>query len=166
MQATAKKLREADPKKWTQERLAQVFGVSQRAVAYWEAEWTTMHNRSASNVQQAPQKPDSRVKLSTEAKAQAGARVKAGETQAQVAADYGVDQAAVSRTGRLNGVCVIPDPVMCTKPGERHVTGCHMGGEIHLTCTPVHVRMHSRVQFGAATLAGVRSRMWDVFEEI
>lgn len=96
MQATAKKLRETDPKKWTQERLAQTFGVDRTTVTKWESDWD-MHNVNVHIVQQAPQKPDSRVKLSTEAKAEAVARVKAGESQAQVAADFGVDRATVSR---------------------------------------------------------------------
>ena len=44
--------------------------------------------------------PDSRVKLSQDAKKKVAKRVKAGESQAQVAADYGVSQQHVSKVAK------------------------------------------------------------------
>lgn len=96
MKAIAEKLRQADPKKWTQEKLANAFGVGDSTVSRWEDEWDVLHNSRTGNVQQ-PEKPDARVKLTGEGKAQAIVRVKAGESQAQVAADYGVSKSTVSR---------------------------------------------------------------------
>ena len=69
LKATAKALREEDPKKWTQERLAQTFGVDQKTVSRWEAEWEGMHNRQTPNTQHESAKPDARVKLTADGKA-------------------------------------------------------------------------------------------------
>lgn len=97
MKASAKALREENPKKWTQERLAQTFGVDQKTVSRWEAEWDSLHNRQTPNTQREPEKPDARVKLTKEGKAKAIERVKAGESITQVAADLGVNKSTVSR---------------------------------------------------------------------
>ena len=78
MKASAKALREENPKKWTQERLAQTFGVAQNTVSDWEAEWA-LHNIGTDNMQREPEKPDARVKLTADGKAKAIERVKAGE---------------------------------------------------------------------------------------
>ena len=96
MKASAKALREEDPKKWTQERLAQTFGVDQATVSRWVDE-DGMHNMQTHNVQREPEKPDARVKLTKEGKAKAIERVKAGESITQVAADLGVNKSTVSR---------------------------------------------------------------------
>jgi len=88
MQAIAKQLRESDPKKWTQKAVADVLGVAQQTVADW---FTT--NTGAGNGCTI----DARVKLTPDEKQAAVDRVLAGETQEQVAADFGVTQQAVGK---------------------------------------------------------------------
>lgn len=84
-----KALRGQDVKQWTQARLASMLGVDQATVSRW---------LDTSNVQSHKpcKKPDARVKLNEEAKDAVVNRVEAGESQAQVAADFGVTQQAVS----------------------------------------------------------------------
>ncbi len=97
MKASAKALREENPKKWTQEKLAETFGITQQCVAKWQDEWDSLHDTTGGNMQREPEKPDARVKLTKEGKAKAIERVKAGESITQVAADLGVNKSTVSR---------------------------------------------------------------------
>jgi site-specific DNA-methyltransferase (adenine-specific) len=101
MKATAKRLREENPKKWTQKRVAEVLGVARNTVSTWFPEKPSTTNVSADNVSKptvpSPPKPDARVKINPAAKPAIAAEVKAGKSQAQVAADLGVSQQAVSR---------------------------------------------------------------------
>jgi ParB-like chromosome segregation protein Spo0J len=87
--ALAKSFREADAKKWTQKRVAELLGVSQQSVAKWFSSNTTSSKATKPT-------PDARVKVNTAAKKAIAKRVKAGESQAQVAADFGVSQKTVS----------------------------------------------------------------------
>lgn len=83
----AKRLRELDAKKWTQKRLAELLGIGQQTVSDW------FSNNTESGISS---KPDARVKLSEDAKRVVAERIEAGETQAQVAADFGVSQKTAS----------------------------------------------------------------------
>jgi len=90
----AKKLRESDAKRWTQQAVGALLGVAQQTVASW---FTT--NTSDGNGSKLP-KPDARVKLNTAAKEVVVARIEAGEPQQQVAADFGVCQQTVSKIAK------------------------------------------------------------------
>jgi len=93
MKETAKKLREEDAKKWTQAKVAEALGVEQNTVSRWlDDNKSNIRSDKANN----PAPPDARVKLNKAAKEVAVQQVKAGKTQAQVAADFGVSQATVS----------------------------------------------------------------------
>jgi len=83
----AKELRKADSKRWTQKQVAELLGVARPTVVAW---FST--NVSADK----GTKPDARVKLNTKAKEVVAERVKKGESQSQVAADFGVCQKTVS----------------------------------------------------------------------
>jgi len=105
MKAVAKELREADKKHWTQARLATVFGVDQRTVSYWFVK-DSRTNTKVGNTSNAT--PDARVKVSPVEKPTIAKRVKAGESQSQVAADYGVSQRRKRRPlGRSMGSIVL-----------------------------------------------------------
>ena len=86
----AQNLREADPKKWTQKAVGALLGVDQTTVSKW-----FISNMNGHNTNKTPT-PDARVKLNTPAKLEVAARVEAGESQQQIAADFGVSQATVS----------------------------------------------------------------------
>lgn len=75
----------------TQEQIAAMLGVAQQTVSAW-----LIPNTSDGNAhKEAP--PDARVKLTQPAKAKVLERVDSGESQEQIAADFGVSQAQVSR---------------------------------------------------------------------
>jgi transcriptional regulator with XRE-family HTH domain len=90
----AKKLREADAKRWTQQAVGALLGVARNTVSVW---FTT--NVSDDNRSKTP-KPDARVKLNTAAKEAVVARLEAGEAQQQIAADFGVCQQTVSNIAK------------------------------------------------------------------
>jgi site-specific DNA-methyltransferase (adenine-specific) len=92
--AIAKDLRESDPKKWTQEAVGTLLGVDQATVSRWVS--SDMHEHSATKTPT----PDARVKLNTAAKEVVVARLEAGDTQQQIAADFGVCQKTVSNIER------------------------------------------------------------------
>lgn len=89
MKAVAKALRTENPKKNTQARVAMLLGVDQKTVSRWLDVRSNRQLPNASN-------PDARVKIPTKEHARIVARIEAGESQAQVAADYGVSQKAIS----------------------------------------------------------------------
>lgn len=97
--AIAKQLREQDAKRWTQKEVAAVLGVTQKTVCEWMAsDISNIPGYKANNPKQPPKpKPDARVKVNTDAKKAIAERVAAGETQAKVAADFGITQGAVSQ---------------------------------------------------------------------
>jgi transcriptional regulator with XRE-family HTH domain len=95
MKATAVKLRQEDKKKWTQAKVAAALGVSQQTVSDWFPKATT--DTGSGNGCKPPPRPDARTRLNAAAKRDAVAQVKAGKSQAQVAANYGVSQQMVSR---------------------------------------------------------------------
>jgi predicted transcriptional regulator len=95
MKATAAKLREEDPKKWTQAKVAAALGVAQQTVSDWFPKATT--DTGSGNGCKPPPRPDARTKLNPAAKQDVVAQVEAGKSQAQVAANYGVTQQMVSR---------------------------------------------------------------------
>lgn len=92
MRKVANDLRSEDPKKNTQARVAMLLGVTRQAVSLW---WGDATNASACNG--CVPRPDARVKLPPEHKPVIAQRVAKGETQEQVAADYGVSRQAVSK---------------------------------------------------------------------
>jgi len=92
--AIAKKLRESDPKAWTLKRVAALLGVAVQTVSSWFS-----NDSSDGNTTKVPT-PDARVKLNTAAKEEVVARLEAGETQQQIAADFGVCQKTVSNIGK------------------------------------------------------------------
>ena len=96
--ATARELREEDAKFWTQEALAVLFGVTQKCVSEWLAEdIPNIPSSNGNNRTAAQERPDARTKLNRAAQDEIIRRVEAGESQAQVAADFDVQQPAVSK---------------------------------------------------------------------
>ncbi len=89
MKATAESLREEDKRKWTQKRVAEVLGVAQKTVSDWFTSNIGGDNTGKPS-------PDARIKLPTDAKEVVVARIESGETQEQVAADFGVCQQTIS----------------------------------------------------------------------
>lgn len=85
----AKRLRKADAKRWTQAAVGALLGVSQHCVSQWFTNIRGDNSKSPA--------PDARVKLTTPAKEEVVRRVLAGEEQKQVAADFGVSEATVSK---------------------------------------------------------------------
>jgi site-specific DNA-methyltransferase (adenine-specific) len=90
----AKKLRESNSKRWTQEAVGTLLGVAQQTVASWFSSNTTDGNATKTPT------PDARVKLNTAAKEEVVARLESGETQQQIAADFGVCQKTVSNIAK------------------------------------------------------------------
>ena len=90
----AKKLRESDAKRWTQEAVGTLLGVARNTVSVWFS-----NNVNDDNTTKTPA-PDARVKLNTAAKEEVVARLESGETQQQVAADFGVCQKTVSNIAK------------------------------------------------------------------
>ena len=85
----ARRLREADTKRWTQEAVGALLGVAQRTVSDW------FTNSGDANSKSPP--PDARVKLTTPAKEEIVRRIEAGDKQEQIASDYGVCPATVTK---------------------------------------------------------------------
>ena len=90
----ATNLREADPKKWTQQAVGALLGVARNTVSVW---FST--NVNDDNTTKKPT-PDARVKLNAAAKEAVAVRVEAGESQEQIAADFGVCQKTVSNIAK------------------------------------------------------------------
>lgn len=85
----AHRLRERDEKAYTQPVLAELFGVDQSTVSRWFATDMQMHNGC---------EPDARVKVAAEHHPIIWERCEEqGETQEQVAADYGVTRQAIAK---------------------------------------------------------------------
>lgn len=96
MKKVAKRLRDEDVVKWTQAEVAKALGVDQATVSRWQPT-TDMQTHNGCNRTAADEKPDARVKLNKAAQDEVVLRLDAGESQAQVARDFGVTQQAVSR---------------------------------------------------------------------
>ncbi|TWT57224.1 hypothetical protein KOR42_05820 [Thalassoglobus neptunius] len=92
MQDVARKLREEDPKKWTQEQLGRLFGVSHQAVE----KWLDINNATGCKAN----KPDARLSIPREAKQEIFQRVDKGHKQSDIAADFGISQGRVSQIAR------------------------------------------------------------------
>ena len=90
----AKRLRESDAKRWTQEAVGTLLGVDRSTVAKWFSNNVTDHTATKTPA------PDARVKLNTAAKQEVVERLESGETQEQVAADFGVCQKTVSNIAK------------------------------------------------------------------
>ncbi len=88
--AIAKDLRESDPKKWTLKNLATLLGVDESTVSRWFTNLQTQDSKS-------DPPPDARVKLTTPAKEEIVRRIEAGDEQKQIAADFCVSEATVSK---------------------------------------------------------------------
>lgn len=89
---TARRLRQQDAKRWMPPVLSEWFGVALSTMYEWLNEDGTTN--SGIGISCTP--PDARVKIAPAHYALVVDRVNAGETQAQVAADYGVTQQQVS----------------------------------------------------------------------
>jgi hypothetical protein len=76
MKGVAKRLRQEDPKKWTQEALGAVFGVGQNTVSDW-----FMRNIDGDTTHTAQPKPDARVKLNAAAQDEIIERLDDGESR-------------------------------------------------------------------------------------
>jgi len=85
----ARRLRESDPKAWTQEAVGSLLGVAQNTVSDW---FTNIGDDKGKSPP-----PDARVKLTTPAKEEIVRRIEAGEKQEQIASDYGVCPATVTK---------------------------------------------------------------------
>ena len=82
----------AQPKIWTQERVADVLGVDQSTVHHWE------NPKDVSTFMKMHKGTHAGAKLSPEQRAEIVERVEAGEPQRQIAADFNVSQKAISKT--------------------------------------------------------------------
>jgi transcriptional regulator with XRE-family HTH domain len=84
-------------KSYTQAKLAVMLGVSRRTIDEWLEDTTNVKNDTTCTPGTVTDPAtDSRVKVDPKAKPVIAERVAAGESQAQVAADYGITQQAVS----------------------------------------------------------------------
>jgi site-specific DNA-methyltransferase (adenine-specific) len=92
MKAVARDLRRLDPKRFTQEKVALLLGVSRSTVAGW---FGTSDAEPGNGC--IARRPDARVTVPVTERGVILRRCEDGESQAQVAADYGVTQQAVSR---------------------------------------------------------------------
>lgn len=86
----ARRLRESDAKRWTQEAVGALLGVARETVRDWFTNGVDANGKSSPA-------PDARVKLNTPAKEEVILRIEAGEEQKQIAADFGVSEATVSK---------------------------------------------------------------------
>ncbi len=118
----ATNLRETDPKKWTQKAVGALLGVAQQTVCDWFSS-----NTGAGNATKTPT-PDARVKLNTPAKVEIAARVEAGESQQQIAADFGVCQKTVSNIAKKADEAVgdTKRPAKKEKPFDGAEAGCRL----------------------------------------
>ena len=117
MKAVAKALRDEDAKKNTQKRVATLLGVAQQTVADWLRTNTGSGNGSKTA-------PDARVKVAPVARSTIAERVASGETQAQVAADFGVSQRAIS-------TIVAKETKQQEAKREREKAVKKLGGDVH-----------------------------------
>jgi ParB-like chromosome segregation protein Spo0J len=85
----ARRLRESDPNRWTQQAVGTLLGVTRQAVSLWFTDASDGESKSPP--------PDARVKLTTPAKEEIVRRIEAGEKQEQIASDYGVCPATVTK---------------------------------------------------------------------
>lgn len=83
-------LRKENPKKNTQERVSELLGVAQNTVSTWFSVDRTNIKVDNSSI------PDARVKIPPKQKPIILERAEKGETQEQIAADYGVTQRQIS----------------------------------------------------------------------
>ena len=77
---------------YSQDAIGKLFGVPRQTVDNWLDD--RMHIAEISNMHT----PDSRIKIPKSEYPKILERIEAGETQSQIAADYGVDQGTISRT--------------------------------------------------------------------
>lgn len=88
----ARSLRETDAKRWTQEAVGALLGVARSTVEGWFTNDEVVNGKS--------HLPDARVKLPPPSKAEIVRLVSQGQEQRQVAAEYGVCEATVSKIVR------------------------------------------------------------------
>lgn len=93
MKAIAAALRKEDAKRWTQKAVAKELGVARETVSAW---WNRDNASNGASTNTCTPTPDARVKINPAQKPLILQRVAAGETQAQVAADYKVTPQAIS----------------------------------------------------------------------
>lgn len=91
MKQLAKNLRQSDPKRWTQSKVAKLFGIDRSTVSLWFG--CNGHNVSAHDMS----RPDARIKIQPKARQAIVDRCKNGSNVSQVAADYGVSEKQIRR---------------------------------------------------------------------
>jgi site-specific DNA-methyltransferase (adenine-specific) len=96
MKRTARDLRRQDPRTFTQEKVAELLGVARSTVAGWFGTTNVEPVNGCDG-----HRPDARVTVPPTERGTILRRCREGEPQAQVAADYGVTQQAVSRLVNL-----------------------------------------------------------------
>ncbi len=104
MRKIANALRKENPKKNTQAKVAARLGVGQQTISDWwqstrkrkTTTTTGAGNRRTPDKQETSKRPDAKVKINPKDRPIIFARVEAGESQSQVAADYGVSQQQIS----------------------------------------------------------------------
>ncbi len=92
-QRIAKELRAEDKAKWTQSRIAEALGVDQTTVSRWFAT-TNMHVHNGCH---SATVADARIKVGPVAKSAIFQRADGGESQRQIAADFGITQQSVGK---------------------------------------------------------------------
>jgi len=122
MQATAKRLREENPKHWTQKRVSEVLGVGQQTVSDWFQAGTNTGSGNTSKP-----KPDARTKVPPQRKPEIAERIAAGENREQVAADFGI-------TGRQAATIATAETKMADKKRERQEAATTIKGN----CGVIH----------------------------
>lgn len=95
MKAIAKALREENAKKWTQPNVAAALGVARETVRDWFTKVGTTTGGSANGC-----RPDARVTVPAAQHPAIVSRVQSGDSQEQIAADYGVSQQTISKIVR------------------------------------------------------------------
>jgi len=100
MKKAANALRDKDPKKWTQKRVAGIFGVARETVRNWflpPPKRTGSKGRKANTSSTTEgSRPDAKVKVNPAQKPAIARRIASGAKRSQVAADYGVTERTIS----------------------------------------------------------------------
>lgn len=122
IEGTSKKLaRDLKGEGKTQKQIAGIFGVSQQRVSQWLG--GNKENKGACNPYTNPPRLDCRVKVPSEMKPVIAARVAAGESQSQIAADFGITQPLVSQIATK-------EQKQAAKAEERKAAVKKLGGDL------------------------------------
>ncbi|HJT33690.1 MAG TPA: ParB N-terminal domain-containing protein [Pirellulales bacterium] len=104
MKAVARALREEDPKKNTQKRIAELLGVSRACVEKWFQRRGALHNqtclKSADTLRESDFLADARITIPHKIRPAIVKRCESGEPLATIAADFKVAKSTISRIYR------------------------------------------------------------------